>query len=154
MNNPITMNKKLGHCQRGIPYFLHCPIISNCETNQFMELIHCNTKEKMIYKVGIYTGYSVMVARVLWGWRVSHLTLQRVASFIINSKQPRAIFFSVGMWCNGSTRPLGGCSPSPNLGIPTEEKIVRFSQFESEYPDPSIDSGGISIAAVRLPSKE
>ena len=26
-----------------------------------------------------------------------------------------------GIWCNGSTHPSGGCSPSSNLGIPKED---------------------------------
>ena len=32
------------------------------------------------------------------------------------------------MWCNGSTHALGVCSPSSNLGIPTNQDISNFQR--------------------------
>lgn len=54
------------------------------------------------------------------------------------SKQRHGSFRNIGAWCNGSTHALGACSPSSNLGAPTE---FGNKYRTKEYLDPQ----GINI---------
>lgn len=41
------------------------------------------------------------------------------------------MFFKLsGVWCNGSTRPLGGCSPGSNPGTPKRNFEFKIFIFE------------------------